>query len=386
MTTRVKVDVWVYDDDHSVPVRTLGAHLDAGRGLYETRGDFIGLPQMVASLRELADHIEVQLNQPVRGTASVIDEQASAPGAPVVPAPVTENKVDKAWLGARLLHMQGWCERNVGPGPYYDGFTSAVKQIGDLIAVRRPEHTSVEQAEIVQMESDGTNKVYRIPPLNDGDKIEIKDAIAIDPFREATKDRIEQHRASISIIKDDSPPPEPTPGVTYSAGVGTPPNIYELLVRRCREGLLLIRDRGEGPMGIDDPNTPEWLVDKLLKDDVTLAWRHFALRLTLPAGRTAIVACDVCQTEHPITSGTETITCRCGRIIKLTWESVFRSARPTDAADWAKMLLARDKDHGPQVLERLIAYYEEHDGRADDFGRLWIVKDAQSALDGHAGG
>jgi hypothetical protein len=48
--------------------------------------------------------------------------------------------------------------------------------------------------------------------------------------------------------------------------------------------------------------------------------------------------------------------------------------------DWARLLLARDDVQGRKVLERMLAYYEEHDGKADDFGRLFIVIDASIAL------
>jgi hypothetical protein len=48
---------------------------------------------------------------------------------------------------------------------------------------------------------------------------------------------------------------------------------------------------------------------------------------------------------------------------------------------WARMLIDRDKVQGPGVLRRMIAFYEEHDDRAWDFGELWIVKDARSALE-----
>lgn len=47
---------------------------------------------------------------------------------------------------------------------------------------------------------------------------------------------------------------------------------------------------------------------------------------------------------------------------------------------WARLLLERDDVQGRKVLERMVAYYEEHDGKADDFGRLFIVIDAQAAL------
>lgn len=47
---------------------------------------------------------------------------------------------------------------------------------------------------------------------------------------------------------------------------------------------------------------------------------------------------------------------------------------------WAVQLLERDDVQGRKVLERMIAYYEENDGKADDFGRLFIVIDANIAL------
>jgi hypothetical protein len=48
---------------------------------------------------------------------------------------------------------------------------------------------------------------------------------------------------------------------------------------------------------------------------------------------------------------------------------------------WADDLLRRDNVQGRKTLERMVAFYEENDGRADDFGELWIVKDARSALE-----
>jgi hypothetical protein len=51
------------------------------------------------------------------------------------------------------------------------------------------------------------------------------------------------------------------------------------------------------------------------------------------------------------------------------------------AADWARMLIARDGVQGPEALRRMIAWYEENDGKADDFGEFWIVKDARVALE-----
>jgi hypothetical protein len=41
----------------------------------------------------------------------------------------------------------------------------------------------------------------------------------------------------------------------------------------------------------------------------------------------------------------------------------------------------RDNVQGRESLKRLVAFYEEHDGKADDFGRLNIVMDALLALD-----
>jgi hypothetical protein len=49
-------------------------------------------------------------------------------------------------------------------------------------------------------------------------------------------------------------------------------------------------------------------------------------------------------------------------------------------AFWAVLLLERDDVQGRKVLERMIAYYAEHDGIADDMGRLRIVIDAVAAL------
>lgn len=48
---------------------------------------------------------------------------------------------------------------------------------------------------------------------------------------------------------------------------------------------------------------------------------------------------------------------------------------------WAKMLIKRDGVQGRAALERMVKWYEEHDGKADDFGELIIVKDARAALD-----
>ena len=47
---------------------------------------------------------------------------------------------------------------------------------------------------------------------------------------------------------------------------------------------------------------------------------------------------------------------------------------------WARLLLERDNVQGRKVLERMVAYYDEHDGKAADFGRLFIVTDAMAAL------
>jgi hypothetical protein len=49
-------------------------------------------------------------------------------------------------------------------------------------------------------------------------------------------------------------------------------------------------------------------------------------------------------------------------------------------ANWAGQLLKRDLVQGSLTLERMVAYYTEHDGKADDFGRLHIVVDATNAL------
>jgi hypothetical protein len=54
--------------------------------------------------------------------------------------------------------------------------------------------------------------------------------------------------------------------------------------------------------------------------------------------------------------------------------------RAEQAHKWARLLLERDNVQGRKVLERMIEYYEEHDGKADDFGRLFIVTDALAAL------
>jgi hypothetical protein len=53
----------------------------------------------------------------------------------------------------------------------------------------------------------------------------------------------------------------------------------------------------------------------------------------------------------------------------------------THPASWARLLIARDDVQGPNALKLIIDYYAEHDGRANDFGRLNIVIDAQDALD-----
>jgi hypothetical protein len=49
--------------------------------------------------------------------------------------------------------------------------------------------------------------------------------------------------------------------------------------------------------------------------------------------------------------------------------------------NWAMMLVQRDDVQGPEALRRMIEWYDEHDGKADDFGELLIVKDARRALD-----
>lgn len=48
--------------------------------------------------------------------------------------------------------------------------------------------------------------------------------------------------------------------------------------------------------------------------------------------------------------------------------------------NWATELLNRDAVQGVATLQRLIVWYAEHDGKADDFGELFIVKDARAAL------
>ncbi len=53
---------------------------------------------------------------------------------------------------------------------------------------------------------------------------------------------------------------------------------------------------------------------------------------------------------------------------------------------WARMLIIRDDVWGPKVLECMVKWFEEHDGKADDFGRLLIVTDAQVALEEFARG
>jgi hypothetical protein len=60
------------------------------------------------------------------------------------------------------------------------------------------------------------------------------------------------------------------------------------------------------------------------------------------------------------------------------------SAFSVGSWDWATLLIERDDTEGPKVLRRMVEWYEEHDGRADDFGRLRIVIDAQRALDANA--
>jgi hypothetical protein len=57
-----------------------------------------------------------------------------------------------------------------------------------------------------------------------------------------------------------------------------------------------------------------------------------------------------------------------------------------DASRWAELLVKRDGVQGAEVLRRMIAWYEEHDGKADDFGELFIVKDARRALTGERHG
>lgn len=51
-----------------------------------------------------------------------------------------------------------------------------------------------------------------------------------------------------------------------------------------------------------------------------------------------------------------------------------------DPKDWARLLIMRDDVWGPKVLESMVKWFEENDGKADDFGRLFIVTDAQAAL------
>lgn len=67
------------------------------------------------------------------------------------------------------------------------------------------------------------------------------------------------------------------------------------------------------------------------------------------------------------------------------WDVAERTRRfeadQTEGATWAKLLLQRDGEQGRRVLERMVAWYNEHDGRADDFGEFFIVKDAKRALE-----
>jgi Sigma-70, region 4 len=49
-------------------------------------------------------------------------------------------------------------------------------------------------------------------------------------------------------------------------------------------------------------------------------------------------------------------------------------------ANWANLLLERDNVQGRAALERFVQWYEENDGNSDDFGELFIVKDAKAAL------
>lgn len=49
--------------------------------------------------------------------------------------------------------------------------------------------------------------------------------------------------------------------------------------------------------------------------------------------------------------------------------------------NWARALLARDKVQGREALRRMLEWYDIHDGLADDYGELFIVKDARKALD-----
>jgi hypothetical protein len=59
----------------------------------------------------------------------------------------------------------------------------------------------------------------------------------------------------------------------------------------------------------------------------------------------------------------------------------FVSPAETFPANWARLLIERDSVWGPKVLDCMVKWFEEHDGKADDFGRLYIVTDAQKALD-----
>lgn len=51
-----------------------------------------------------------------------------------------------------------------------------------------------------------------------------------------------------------------------------------------------------------------------------------------------------------------------------------------DPRMWAELLLERDNVQGRRTLERMVEFYEQNDGKADDFGRLFIVTDALRAL------
>src|SRR4051812_10420495 len=86
------------------------------------------------------------------------------------------------------------------------------------------------------------------------------------------------------------------------------------------------------------------------------------------------LATKTCATGRTRSSSPRWTTCT-------RWQNNRDGVSMSHPASWARLLIARDDVQGPEVLKRMIEYYEEHDGNAWDFGRLNIVADAQAALD-----
>lgn len=48
--------------------------------------------------------------------------------------------------------------------------------------------------------------------------------------------------------------------------------------------------------------------------------------------------------------------------------------------DWAEQLLKRDKRRGVMALCAVVKWFQDNDGKSDDFGRTFVESDATEAL------